>query len=402
MESAHSPRWLSGTRGELPRVATEGSAMEDLSLQQLNDIRQALGQRMTVGLARDGAEVACLPAYLAPPQAGLEGRALVVDAGGTNVRAALVELSQGSARLRAGPLLGTLPDGRGAPVDAASFFGYQAELVRGLGEPLDLPLGYCFSYPARVEPCGDARLLRWTKGIKVSGVVGELVGKALREAIGTAGEVKVLNDTVACLLGGAFGAGADYSSYIGLIVGTGTNMAAFLPAARVPKLDSAWTGPVAVNLESGNFHPPHLTEADEAVDAASDNPGKQRYEKAVSGFYLPQLLHRLCPEASLPPEVTSQWVVEWADRPGQQPASRAARWILGRSADMVAAALAGVADFLEPGPLAVQAEGGLFWKAPGYCQRVESTLGRLLGERGFAIVRGDEVNLVGAAAAALS
>lgn len=376
--------------------------MQDLTLQQLNDICRALVERMTLGLARDGQEVACLPAYLAPPRPGLQGRALVVDAGGTNVRAAAVELIAGKAEIKRGPLTGTLPDGRSTPVDAPEFFGYQAELVRKLSEPLDLPLGYCFSYAARVEPSGDARLLHWTKGIKVTGVIGQLVGKALREALGSPGEVKVLNDTVACLLGGAFWARADYANFIGLIVGTGTNIAAFLPAPRVPKLDPFWTGPVAVNLESGNFHPPHLTEADEAVDAATDNPGKQRYEKAVSGFYLPQLLHHLCPEVPMPTEATSQWVVEWADRPGDEPASRAARWILHRSADMVAAALAGVADFLDPGPLAVQAEGGLFWKATGYAKRVEQTLGRLLRERTFAIVRGDEVNLVGAAAAALS
>jgi hexokinase len=376
--------------------------LQDLTLKQLNEIREALVARMDDGLRRDHQQVACLPAYLAQPQAGLRGRALVVDAGGTNVRAALVELGE-RAVVSKGPLKGSLPDGRHAPVQADRFFGYQADLLRQLGAPLDLPLGYCFSYAARVEPDGDARLLHWTKGIQVEGVVGELVGRALRSSLGTPGPVKVLNDTVACLLGGAYWAGTDFTNYIGLIVGTGNNMATFLPAARVPKLEGPWQGLLAVNLESGNFHPPHLHAVDEHIDQASDNPGKQRYEKAVSGFYLPQLLQCLCPQLNLPAESSSEVVVEWADREGQDPASLAARWLLRRSADMVAAALAGVADHLPAGPLAIQAEGGLFWKATGYADRVQQTLAKLLdSSRSFAILRGDEVNLVGAAVAALS
>ena len=379
--------------------------MQDLSLEQLNDIRAALRQRISEGLAGEGAQVACLPAFLSrpspnpSPEAGL-GEALVVDAGGTNVRAAWVRLD-GEVNILRGPLSGALPDGRNRPVHAPEFFGYQADLLRQLGAPSDLPLGYCFSYPAKVEPGGDARLTHWTKGIKVTGVVGELVGQALRTAYGHPGVVKVLNDTVAALLGGSIYAGHEFKQHIGLIVGTGNNMATFLSGSKIPKLKGSWDGPIAVNLESGNFHPPHLHEVDETVDSISDNPGKQRYEKAVSGFYLPQLLQCLCPHLRLPEGASSKEVVEWADKPGQEPASLAARWLLSRSADMVAAGLAAVADHLEDGSLAIQAEGGLFWKATGYRDRVQTTLDKLINRR-FAIIRGDEVNLVGAAAAALA
>lgn len=374
--------------------------MQDLTLEQLNEIRQALVQRITEGLSAEQQQVACLPAYLAQPASSLRGEALVVDAGGTNVRAAWVKLDE-TAQVVKGPFSGVLPDGRSRPVHAPEFFGYQADLLGQLAAPADLPLGYCFSYPARVEPDGDARLLHWTKGIKVTGVVGELVGQSLRAAYGRPGVVKVLNDTVAALLGGAIFGGADYTQHIGLIVGTGNNMATFMPGPKLAKLNGAWEGPIAVNLESGNFHPPHLHQVDDTVDSISDNPGKQRYEKAVSGFYLPQLLQCLCPHLRLPEGASSKEVVEWADRSGQEPASIAARWLLGRSADMVAAGLAAVADHLSQGNLAIQAEGGLFWKATGYRDRVESTLAKLI-ERKFAIIRAEDVNLIGAAAAALA
>ena len=382
------------------RAGKRGIGLQDLTLEQLNEIRQALVQRMTEGLVAEHQQVACLPAYLSQPDPALRGEALVVDAGGTNVRAAWVKLD-GTAQVIQGPLSGVLPDGRTRPVHAPEFFGYQSDLLRQLAAPPDLPLGYCFSYPAEVEPDGDARLLHWTKGIKVTGVVGELVGLGLRSAYGRPGVVKVLNDTVAALLGGVIFGGTEYTQHIGLIVGTGNNMATFLPGAKLAKLGGAWDGPIAVNLESGNFHPPHLHQADDTVDAISDNPGKQRYEKAVSGFYLPQLLQCLCPHLRLPEGASSKEVVEWADRPGQEPASMAARWLLGRSADMVAAGLAAVADHLNEGNLAIQAEGGLFWKATGYRDRVESTLTRLINRK-FAIIRGQDVNLIGAAAAALA
>jgi len=375
--------------------------LQELTTDQLNQVRQAMTRQIEEGMGQDGKALACLPAYLGPPRKNLAGKAIVVDAGGTNVRAALMELQE-HPKVLAGPFKGVLPDGRHAPIEAAEFFGYQAELVSQLNAPPDCPVGYCFSYPARVEPQGDARLLYWTKGIRVNGVVGEFVGEALRSAVGSSSPVKVLNDTVACLLGGAYLGGQRYPNYIGLIVGTGTNMATFMPAGRVPKLHPSWQGAVALNLESGNFHPPHLHSVDDSLDASSDNRGRQRYEKAVSGYYLPYLLQLLCPELSLPDDPSSEIVVEWAQKGQSEGPSAAARWLLNRSADLVAAGLASVADQLEPGPVAVLAEGGLFWNAPGYSQRVEATLRSLKNDHPFTILRLDDVNLVGAAVAALS
>lgn len=378
-------------------------ALEDLSLQQLNEIRVTLGQRISEGLAAAGQEVACLPAYLPMPSRAVEGRALVVDAGGTNLRVAAVEMRDGVARLLAGPLQGMLPDGRERPTGRKEFFGFHVDLMRQLGVPLDLPLGYCFSYPAEVVASGDARLVRWTKGIQVSGVEGELVGALLREALGVTGEVKVLNDTVAALVGGALLSPERYDAYIGLIVGTGTNMATFLPAAELSKVPGGWTGRMAVNLESGNFHPPHLSPIDDELDAASDNPGRQRYEKAVSGYYLPQLFAMLCPDMQIGPSASSEIVVEWALRAGDERPSTVARWLLRRSADLVAAGLAAVADRLAVPRIAIQAEGGLFWKATGYHDRVGETLGKLLaGSARMDVIHVDDVNLMGAAAAALT
>lgn len=374
-----------------------------LNRRQLEEVRSALAERIAEGLKEEGEQIRALLTYLPPPAGPTKGYAVVVDCGGTNMRAALVNI--GSRKIEAGPYEGPILDGRDQPVTSDQFFDAQAALVAKLDPPRCTHVGYCFSYPTHVLPNRDATLIRWTKGVQVTGVEGELVGAALARALRRVkvepGEVRVLNDTVASLMAGAL-TRPGYDDYIGLIVGTGNNMAGFLPLTSVEKYHGLLTGKMAINLESGNFHPPFLTPADEAVDKASDNPGQQRFEKAVSGFYLPFLLEKYCPGLSgFDPRNGSKQLVDYrANRP-ESPEGRAAVRILSRSADLVAASLAGLIDhFPGNGAVCILAEGSLFWGDPQYSARVGETLQSLIGDRKFAIVRETDANLMGAACAA--
>ncbi|MBM4370015.1 MAG: hypothetical protein FJ098_00075 [Deltaproteobacteria bacterium] len=379
-----------------------------LSAEQLEETAGRLAARVREGLARDGEEIRCLPAWLARPPADLAGEALALDAGGTNQRAARVRIGPDGPVFLGGPAGGALPTGREGAIPAEAFFAPQAVLLRTLGGQGDLPLGYCFSYPAEVRPDGDAVLLRWTKEVRVEGVVGRPVGALLAAALEAAGgtrpRVTVLNDTVACLMAGA---AAEADAWIGLIVGTGTNMAAFVPCDGIPKLAGAPGLPaaMAVNLESGNFHPGCLTEADDRLDLASENPGAQRFEKAVSGVYLGRLLAAEIPGLEGAAVRGAAALTALRYHPDAPPGARdLAAALLDRSADLVAAGLAGLAGLLLPrgGRLRVQAEGGLFRGAEGYAGRVGGTLRQLLGP-GTAVTLAsvENANLVGAAAAAL-
>ena len=336
----------------------------------------------------------------------------MVDIGGTNMRAAVVELSSTGSRIVLGPIEERLRlrDGNRG-VDATEFFMMQARLAAQLGAARGLPVGYCFSYPSQTRPDRDAVLLRWTKNIEVPGVVGLEVGRALRSALEevglSPGPVRVLNDTVAALLAAAALEDSAWSrrDSIGLIVGTGTNTAAFFDSLEAPKLATYGTDTMAINLESGNIDPPYLTEADDAVDAASPNPGHQRFEKAVSGYYLPFVFKACRPEHELDPKDGAGPLGKLAASNTKSPAQETARAILDRSADLVAASLCAVIDTYrhDTGPVGILAEGSLFWRAPGYAQRVEKTLSELAGaERPFSIVRREDANLYGAATAALT
>jgi hexokinase len=217
--------------------------------------------------------------------------------------------------------------------------------------------------------------------------------------------VTVLNDTVACLMAAAgLSEARDAEGLIGIIVGTGTNMASFLPRGGIPKLGDA--GPMAVNLENGNFSPAVLTETDDRVDAASGSPGSQRFEKALSGVYLGRVLAAERPDLGFDPAAGARGLTMLRDDPQAPADARSlASALLDRSADLAAAGLAGLAAVVLPrgGRLLVLAEGGLFWGAGGYAARVEATLSRLLGDRiPFSIRSRENANLVGSAVAALS
>ena len=284
----------------------------------------------------------------------------------------------------------------------------QAELVEDLGAPKGLPVGYCFSFPSEVLPNLDARLIKWTKGIDLPDVVGTLVGEGLMHALTDLAplDVRVLNDTVAALLSASLtGAGKSHRA-IGLIAGTGTNMACYIDAAKVPKLAALGAkGAMAINLESGNFSPPHLTEADDKVDNDTATPGQQRYEKALSGFYLPFIFQAAQPDRpNFDPLAGTQTLVDLRQNEAGSADGQLAAAILDRAADLVGAGLAAViGHYGDADHVSILAEGSLYWRAPGFANRAESTLQRLLAPGAqFSVHRIADANLFGAAAAALS
>ena len=375
-----------------------------LDLTQLNDITNGLVERVREGLATDNQQIKALPAYLYAPDASTQGDAVVVDAGGTNIRAATVSIGQ-EHKIVSGPIETRLREEENLTKE--KFFELQAQLVRDSKAQSGLPLGYCFSYPSKSEPDRDAILLRWTKGIQIPDVEGSRVGEALASAM-TSLSIKpttttVLNDTVATLLGGSLDA-QNPRYCIGLICGTGTNMATFYGPEQAPKLAAEGiTKPMAINLESGAFDPPHLTDADKKLDELSTNPGLQRFEKAVSGYYLPFIFKHVLPNEAFDPALGSGQLVKLRDE-GSGEAQLAAKAILDRAADLIAAGIAGVAKTLETSEtVTVIAEGSLFWKDTAFAPRVQERLPQLLPNGpAVEIIRKSEVNLFGSAIAALS
>lgn len=395
-----------------------------LEKEQLKEIALSLQQKVEEGLAKDNAEIQCLPTFITPKSNNINGKALVLDLGGTNYRVATVNFTNDKATIH--PENGWKKD-----LSVMKTPGFtREELFKELADPIgeikrdvEMPIGYCFSYAAESLPDGDAKLLHWTKGVHIKEMLGQPVGKPLLEYLNERNEpkftsIKVLNDTVASLFAGL--TDSNYDAYIGLIVGTGTNMATFIPADKITKLPASIQadGLIPVNLESGNFHPPFLTTVDEMVDACSDSRGMQRFEKAVSGMYLGEILKSTFPLDEFEEKFDAQKLTTIMNYPDihKEKYVQVAHWIYNRSAQLVASSLAGLISLLvsynkDIKKVCLVAEGSMFWSLnrndKNYNVLVMEELDILLNELGIGDVKVhvnkmNNANLIGTAIAALS
>lgn len=108
--------------------------------------------------------------------------------------------------------------------------------------------------------------------------------------------VALANDTVGTLATRAY---RDSQCYVGVIFGTGTNAAYIEKVSEIPKWKGQdKSGKMIINMEWGSFddtkqHLP-LTVYDLILDRESPNPGKQLYEKMISGMYLGEMTRIIC------------------------------------------------------------------------------------------------------------
>ncbi|KAL7836926.1 hypothetical protein AOLI_G00282100 [Acnodon oligacanthus] len=279
-----------------------------LSREQLLEVKRRMEGEMKKGLARDthnSATVKMLPTYVRSTPDGTErGDFLALDLGGTNFRVLLVRVRSGKRR----------------SVEMHNkIYTIQQEVMQGTGEELfdhivhcigdfleymgmkgaSLPLGFTFSFPCHQTRLDEGILLKWTKGFKATGCEGEDVASLLRDAIHRMEEfdldvVSVVNDTVGTMMTCGY---EDPRCEVGLIVGTGTN-ACYMEEMRNVELVEGDEGLMCVNMEWGAFGDcgeldDVCTEFDRAVDERSANPGKQRFEKMISGMYLGEIVRNV-------------------------------------------------------------------------------------------------------------
>ncbi len=239
---------------------------------------------MEKGLRGEPSSLPMIPAYVSVSGKVPAGvRAAVIDAGGTNFRSALVSIPPCIEDKRNQPM----PGSRGE-VDEETFYqAFVAEINRIKGRATAPRYGWCFSYNADITPDLDARLNYWTKGIQAPAIVGQYVGRELLKRLG-GGEIAILNDTVATLLSAkALEGEKTYSSYVGFILGTGTNTAYVERNSAITKLQGLDPdGAMIINAESGAMDKIARSEFDVAVDQKQPDPGHNPFERMISGGYL--------------------------------------------------------------------------------------------------------------------
>ena len=239
---------------------------------------------MEKGLKGEPSSLRMIPTYV-----GVNGKipqgakAAVLDAGGTNFRSAVVSIPPTIEDKMNQPMPGAKSD-----VTEDEFYGaFAEELKRVAPKATVKKYGWCFSYNCDATPELDAKLNCWTKGIRAPMTVGQYVGKELLKRLG-GGEIAIVNDTVATLLAAKATEGdKTYSSYLGFILGTGTNTAYVEKNRNIVKLQGLDpSGSMIINAESGSFDKLAQSNFDKAMDQKTQDPGHNPLEKMIAGGYL--------------------------------------------------------------------------------------------------------------------
>ncbi|MGF1586928.1 MAG: hexokinase family protein [Bacteroidales bacterium] len=408
----------------------------DIDIQQL--VEDFSGE-MIMGLTGKESSLRMIPTYIEADNEFLtEVPVVAIDAGGTNFRAANVKISV-QGKLEISSMVNAGMPGLDREVSKTEFFETMASHVKDHVTKSDR-IGFCFSYPTEIFPDKDGKLLQFCKEVQAPGVVGEMIGKNLLETLGTPDkQIVLLNDTVATLLAGKLAAfGHDYDSFIGYILGTGTNTCYIENNSEIfknPELDKSKSQ--IINIESGNFAKAPRTDIDIAFDNTTSNPGNYSFEKMFSGGYFGGLcLHALKAAAAegvfsavtaaeiktlkeLTTEDVSRFVSGLADRGPLQlimkdnsdgeSCARIINSLIDRSSLLVAGNLAAVVLKSGKGksperPILITIEGTTFYKLQGLKPSFEKYFSRYLSgeiKRYYEFTEVPQSSLVGAALAAM-
>ncbi|XP_077570724.1 hexokinase-2-like [Stigmatopora nigra] len=278
-----------------------------LNEEQLMEVKRLISENMVRGLsknARNQASIKMLPTFVGSTPDGSEhGEFLALDLGGSSFRVLLVRVQGDKKHVEMHHKNYIIPQ-ETMQGTGEELFRYIVDCMANFLERMglrgaSLPLGFTFSFPCHQTKLDQGILLKWTKGFKASGCEGHDVVALLKDAVRCRGEfdlsfVAVVNDTVGTMMTCGY---EDPECEVGLIVGTGTN-ACYMEEMRNIEMVDGDEGRMCVNMEWGAFGEngeldSFLTNFDRLVDASSSNPGKQRYEKMISGMYLGEIVRHV-------------------------------------------------------------------------------------------------------------
>ncbi len=410
---------------------------EDIDIQNLVEV---FTTEMVRGLEGEDSSLRMIPTYIEADNEFITDVPVVaIDAGGTNFRAAKVTFTR-EDRLEMSDTVNTKMPGLHQEVSKEEFFREMADNIRSLAADCDR-IGFCFSYATEIYPNKDGKLLQFSKEIKAPEVLGKMIGKSLLEALGMPDkQIVLLNDTVATLLAGkSVSFKKEYDSFIGFILGTGTNTCYIEKNRNIlkkPDLDPEKSQ--IINIESGNFTRAPRTPIDIAFDNTTANPGSYGFEKMFSGGYIGSLclatLKAAANESVFSPETTkkiaalhqltaedvNKFVTRESSDRGPLPECMMSKaddeksvqiveCLIDRAAKLVAGNLAAVALKSNKGkssdnPILITIEGTTFYKMHNLKPSFEKYFKEYLsGERPryYEFTEVEQSSLVGAALAAL-
>ena len=389
-----------------------------------------------------GSSLAMIPTFIEDSGEIPPGKPiLVLDAGGTNLRAAMVSFSaDGKAEIHGFRKKG-MP-GIERELSKKEFFTEIADFIMDLAEGTDR-IGFCFSYPMDKQENRDGRLIKFSKEIKASEVEGELMGQGIINALAARGldtvkKAVLLNDTVATLLAGKTAEKSGrFSAYIGLILGTGINASYSernINIIKRPGLPAG--GSQIINMEAGGYMRAPHGDIDEIFYGTTSDPSTFHYEKNVSGCYIGPLAFTVLNQAAaenafsdgfgsvikrikgfssqdlsflLSDGILPGGMETSAEGNDLETARSLCRAVTDRAAFLAAAGISSIVLKTGRGgpgdkPVCICADGSTFWKLDGFREKIESLMTDYLSSKSicFDIIRIDNAPVIGAAVAGLT
>uniref|UniRef100_A0A7M4EHY4 hexokinase n=1 Tax=Crocodylus porosus TaxID=8502 RepID=A0A7M4EHY4_CROPO len=276
-----------------------------LSDDVLLDLMTRFQTEMVKGLGRDTnptAAVKMLPTFVRSiPDGSEKGDFLALDLGGSKFRVLKVKVSEdGKQNVQMESQFYPTPK-EIIHGNATELFDYVADCLEDFTENKNikhkkLPIGFTFSFPCKQAKLDEGVLLSWTKHFKARGVQGTDVVSSLRNALRKHKDVHadvlaLVNDTVGTMMTCGYD---DQRCEVGVIIGTGTN-ACYMEEMSHIDLVEGDEGRMCINTEWGAFGDDGSledirTEFDREIDLGSINPGKQLFEKMISGLYLGEIV----------------------------------------------------------------------------------------------------------------
>lgn len=325
-DPAYSPSWNRHAESKTMRAVREELSLPVVELER---VARAFTEEMHKGLRDNSPSASTIRQIYTHMDDHLTGREegsfWGLDIGGTNIRLVEYTVAKGHTPERVRHK-GAHFDDQGVykksippAIKAASgqeLFAWLADACIEAGVKASDAIGFCFSFPYLQTGLNRGFLLYWTKEFVNAGValddepsadeaaiakreVSGLLEAALAERGVPASVAAIVNDTVGTLVSGLR---LDSSTTIGLILGTGTNACYMEDKSRIEKLPD-WvdkTGNGVVCMEWGGFSAgaaehelPReserllpLNDFDLQVLAETAQPGRQVFEKLISGKYL--------------------------------------------------------------------------------------------------------------------
>ena len=265
-------------------------------------------EHMKSGLKGLMSSLEMIPAFVGIPDGTEEGEYFGVDVGGSTLRVVRVQLDgQGNINVKSEKKIDFTAAQKTGPGD--QLFDFITQFVKDfmdeqkIGSDTQVDLGLTWSFPVEQTRIDSGiHLKEKLKGWDFKDIYGKDVVQLFRAALERKSLTHVhitalCNDTVGTLAAAAYQFREKGYKVHGLILGTGTNAATYLPLDEIEKLDKAaffdYMKEMAVNTEWGAFDGVAQEAWDILVDAMSNNPKEHIFEKMISGMYIGEVTQHM-------------------------------------------------------------------------------------------------------------